>query len=337
MKGIRPCLGMMLGLAVAPAMADTCYSAAASSNVDAGVSRAGVYYTTPAGVPVYVPLFGTSRNLGGVTTSEPSALMDAAYVRGSNRELWEVTNTGVWTSLKGDITWNPEAVALPDATGTRRMVFYRGTNREIWYVERTGGTWGPHTSLGGVATSSPAAVSWGNGHVAVFKRGQSNDIWYRERIGGVWSSWITPGGSVSTSVDPAVVTHGTGTYTVFVRNGGVILMNKYNGVWSGWVSLGGPPPGAISEPAAVAMDGASYAVFVRGNTQDAPAWRYRAIFKNVSLDGGVTWSGWQAIMAQSHESTNNPEAVADGGRYIVAASDITNGYGSLNFCIGTVP
>ncbi len=339
MKSIRTCLGLILGLAVAPVMADTCQTGGSSGNSDAGVTLASspfgstpaIYFSTPGNVPSYWAINSSPIGLGGNVTSEPAALADAAYVRGGNAELWEVTNTGVWTTLGGTITWNPTAVD----TGASRMAFYRGSNQQIWYRERTGGAWGPHTSLGGISTSSPAAVSWGGGHVAVFHRGQANDVYYRERVAGVWGSWTGIGGNIT--VDPTVVTQGTGTYAVFGRAGGTVYINKYNGVWSGWVSLGGPPPGAFSEPGAVALSNGGYAVFVRGNTESYPGRQLRLVYKNVSMDGGTTWSGWTGVMAHSSGSSSNPEAMPYGGGYFVAASDVTNGYGTMTYCYSFVP
>ncbi|HEY5758154.1 MAG TPA: hypothetical protein VIU34_20150, partial [Steroidobacter sp.] len=179
MKSIRICLGILLGLAALPGLADTCATTSGPFTAtagDAGVTgNGGMFYRGPGDSLYYLTINGAPQYTGGTVTSEPSALTEGvgggvAYARGSNGELWEITSAGVWTSLGGQITWNPYAVNT--SAGTRRMVFYRGTNKEVWYRERIGGTWGPHTSLGGVATSSPVAVSWrDNDHVAVFERG----------------------------------------------------------------------------------------------------------------------------------------------------------------------
>jgi hypothetical protein len=336
MKSIRICLGMLLGMAALSSLADTCattptFSATAG---DAGVTdNGGIFYRGQLDSLNYLNINPGAfpQNPGGTVTSEPSALSNGlnggvAYARGSNGELWEITSDGIWTSLGGQITWNPYAVN--SSAGTRRMVFYRGTNKEIWYRERISGTWGPHTSLGGVATSSPVAVSWrDNDHVAVFKRGQDNGIWYRERNAGVWTNWISLGGS--SSVDPVVVTHGIGTYAIFVANGnGLVSWNKYNGVWSGWTSLGAPASGARGEPGAVATQNGGFAVFVRDNSA-------RLIHKNTSIDGGVTWSQWLPIMGSWNTAVSNPEAGVYGGGYLVAASMTNNNVGPMQYCWGT--
>lgn len=328
----KACLALLLGVTALPAMADTfsCHAIEGvnSGNADAGVTTAGeVFFGTWVG-----GVGGTSAMpLGGTASSEPAAVPGAMYVRGGNNELWEVVpanNTGVWTSLGGQITWNPAAVD----TGNSRIVFYRGTNREIWYRERVNGVWGPHTSLGGVANSSPVAVSWGNGHVAVFNRGQNSDLWYRERIGGVWSAWTGLGGSFS--VDPTVVTRGTGYYDVFVRgSGNNTYWIGYNGQWNGWVNIDGPPGGSLSEPGAARIGNYGLVVFTRGS-MNANGANWKPIYKRRTLDGGITWSGWELLHPQFQNSSSNPEAINYFGGYLVAMANAT-GYGRMEYCVGS--
>jgi Neuraminidase (sialidase) len=99
-----------------------------------------------------------------------------------------------------------------------------------------------------------------------------------------------------------------------------------------------PPPGAISEPAAVAL-ASGYAVFVMAEKELVNTSYFRRIYKKISLDGGATWSNWEPIMYQYDTAVSNPEAwgPSNGYNYTVAAPTTNNGHGLLNFCWGQVP
>lgn len=279
----------------------------------------------------------SGSNLGGVARSEPAAVSwgaghSAVFVRGSDGALWYLqwdngTNTG-WTSLGGQITWNPHVVSM--GTG-HLIVFYRGTNNQLWYREYTNGVWGPHTSLGGVLTSSPIGISWGPGHVAVFTRGQAQDLWYRQRTGSTWGPWV--GLQQIFQVDPVVVSRGPGLMDVFVRGLSNVAWISYSGgAWGGWHLLGPPPAGVSSEPAAAATSSGELSVFVRGG----PSGPYRPIYRNTSLDGGITWSGWAGQdVLYADPSSNNPEATANAnGGWTMAAINFPSGAqtGQLRAC-----
>jgi hypothetical protein len=268
----------------------------------------------------------------------------ATFLRGSNGELWYLQwDNGAftnWTSLGGQVTWNPSVVA----TGPGRMtVFYRGTNRELYYLDYANGSWSGHQSLSGVLTSSPVAVSWGPGHVAVFKRGQGNEVWYRQRIGTTWSEWQSLGGNFA-GVDPAVASRGSGLIDVFMKgHDNQYYVRSYNGsAWtSGWLQVTLPPGvfNRVSEPGAAGNPNGTVTVFGRGMILQGHNGNPDtvAIFAKTSSDG-LNWSAdWQVIQTATGVNISltpgNPEAAATSYGLWTVATPFGNG-GPLSLCTG---
>lgn len=262
------------------------------------------------------------EDLGGVLTSEPSAASwgaghVAVFMRGSNGELWYLqwdngSATG-WLSLGGAITWNPDVVSRGPG---HLVVFARWTDRTIRYREYSGGAWGPWVNLSGVATADPMAVSTDPGHMGVCKRGQADDLWCRHWTSSAgWGAWQGFGGKLYN--DPVLVSRAPGVVDAFVKGGNSeiwrVAVLGGNGAWT---SLGG---NFSSEPAAVVVNG-RMEVFATGQSaQCFWSWNYATqrydwicapvngnLFKNVSLDGGASWGGWQSL-GQGTVS-GNPEA-----------------------------
>ncbi|CAH1087662.1 putative baseplate assembly protein [Candidatus Nitrotoga sp. 1052] len=139
--------------------------------------------------------------------------------------------------------------------------------------------WSNWQSLGGVLTSDPATVSWGDGRIDVFVRGTDNALWHKW-FNGTWSGWESLGGVLSSG--PDVSSWAAGRLDVFVRGADNALWHKwFNGTWSGWESLGGV---LTSDPAAVSWGDGRIDVFVRGT--DNALW-------HKWFDG--VWSGWESL------------------------------------------
>ena len=136
--------------------------------------------------------------------------------------------------------------------------FYNGQSN-IFAVDSSGALWntritpsggGIWNSLGGVSTSSPAAVSWGNTtRLDVFVRGADGALWHKYYQNG-WSKWESLGGRLASGTGPAVSSSSSGKLDVFVQGtDGALWHTSYNNSWSKWESLGGK---LTSSPAATA-------------------------------------------------------------------------------------
>ena len=103
-------------------------------------------------------------------------------------------------------------------------------------------TLGPvdYESLGGVCApgSSPAAASWGPGHLDLFIRGADNALWHRA-YNGTWGDWESLGGVLTS--DPAAVSWGANRIDVFARgqNNALTHIAWTGASWSAWQVLGG--------------------------------------------------------------------------------------------------
>jgi len=175
--------------------------------------------------------------------------------------------------------------------------FYNGQS-DIFAVDSSGALWntsiipsggGVWSSLGGVCTSSPAAVSWGNTtRLDVFVRGADGALWHKYYQNG-WSKWQSLGGRLAAGTGPAVSSSSAGRLDVFVQGtDGALWHTSYNNSWSKWESLGGK---LTSSPAATAGSHVSD-IFVRG-TDGAVWWKY---YQN-------GWSSWISLGGQVAPNT----------------------------------
>lgn len=116
------------------------------------------------------------------------------------------------------------------ARGSDGNVYTRLAEDDVWH------------SLGGSASSGPAAMSRADGAVDVFVRGSDEQIYQRTRRGSTWSDWTSLGG-LATSAPAAVERRGTGYIELFARASDNTLMHRYHrpGVgWSpSWLDMGG--------------------------------------------------------------------------------------------------
>jgi Repeat of unknown function (DUF346) len=222
------------------------------------------------------------KSLGGSLTSSPAAVSRSAgkidvFVRGNDGALWTraTTNGGTswsnWYKIGGQLAPNtgPAAYAWGDA---RIGWVVTGTNKALYHMWKDSAGTHSWQSLGGILTSSPAAMSPTSGVIDVYGRGNDGAIYQREYKNNAWSSWTSLGGQLASNTGPAACSWGPGRLDVFAQGTNGALYHKwYNGGWSGWESLGGA---LTSSPAAAAASGGnSIDVFVRG-TDGALWWKY---------------------------------------------------------------
>jgi tRNA A-37 threonylcarbamoyl transferase component Bud32 len=151
-----------------------------------------------------------------------------------------------WTALPGGpaYTGNPAVVAAKDG---RLIVFARaatGQVAEIWQTSPGSASWQGPVPLGPTIThSSPAAVTWPDGHLEVFALLSDAHVGYVSQSvtsgGGTWTGWSSLGGPVTGP--PAVALDATGHPQVFAATAGRLLAHDYyrNGHWAGWVQAPG--------------------------------------------------------------------------------------------------
>ena len=220
--------------------------------------------------------FTGATTLGGTLTADPAGLSnpnnstsDEVFVRGTDNgvwhNVWNGTSWSGWSSLGGVASSGPDADAYPG--GSHRDVFVKGTDGQLWHRWTDGdggGPWGVWEPLGGVLTSDPGSVSWGNGHLDVFATGTDNAVWYKA-WNGSWSAWQSMGGIASSGPDAGSCTPGHLDVVVRGNDNSTYWHNGFNGSsWTGWSALAGQwtsDPGLSCRPGTSMMD-----VFGRGTT-----------------------------------------------------------------------
>ena len=196
------------------------------------------------------------------------------------------------------------AVTGPAATyssvGTSALVAV-DTSSHVWWMNSSGG-W---SSLGGSATSSPAATtptpaaSPANGIMDVFVRGTDGALWHKwtTNSGTTWSGWKSLGGQVAAGTGPAACSWGAGRLDVFVQGTDGALWHKWstnNGAtWSKWESLGGKLTSSPDASGATSNTTNNIRVFVRGT--DGACW-----YKEWT---GTAWSSWRSLGGQLAPNT----------------------------------
>jgi hypothetical protein len=181
----------------------------------------------------------------------------------------------------GSVISTPAVMARPAPNGGS-FVFVVGDDGTLWYFD--GINW---YTLGGLATSSPAAAAIGD-EMLVSIIGGDGAVWVRKwtatgdvtNTGDLWSDWQSLGGVGV--LDTAMVTHGSSVDLYVVGGDEALWTRRYDGTrWSGWQSLGGV---LVSTPAAM-THGSD--VFVTAVGADDALWyrRYRA----------GRWSAWTSL------------------------------------------
>jgi hypothetical protein len=168
--------------------------------------------------------------------------------------------------------------------GGDMWVFVRAADGAILERHWTAAGWTDWNSLGGNATSGPAAVGYGSS-VLVFVRGPEGAIHQRTFNGTTWGSWVSLGG-YATSAPAATVRRGPLGYVDLAVKGGdnAIWFQSYvpGRGWSGWVSRGG---NLTSAPALNSQADGIVNLWARG-TDGALYQQYW---------DGTAWSAWFSL------------------------------------------
>ncbi|MFT3909670.1 MAG: C1 family peptidase [Ferruginibacter sp.] len=120
--------------------------------------------------------------------------------------------------------------------------------------------WYGYENLGGLLTSKPNAVSWGDNRIDVVVRGTDSAVYHKWWNGSSWNGYESLGGQIQGA--PAICSWANGRLDIFVTGMNHHLYHKwYQGGWSGWEDLGGM---LSSEPTAVSWGNGRIDVFARG-------------------------------------------------------------------------
>jgi eukaryotic-like serine/threonine-protein kinase len=151
-----------------------------------------------------------------------------------------------WITLPGGPAYTGDP-AVATAKDGRLIVFARaetGQVAEIWQTSPGSMSWQGPILLGTTIThSSPAAVTWPDGHLEVFAVLSDARVGYVSQSStpgsGTWTGWTSLGGPVTGP--PAVALDAAGHPQVFAATAGRLLVHDYylNGHWAGWVQAPG--------------------------------------------------------------------------------------------------
>ena len=202
------------------------------------------------------------------------------------------------------------AVCAQDANSLD--LFVRGADNQLWW--RHGAVNGPNgemvwqnwVPLGGILTSSPAAISRAAGTLEVFVRGTNGACYskWTTDYGGTWSGWANLGGVLLAGTGPAASAR-EGGFDVFVIGTDHALWQKTwtsSGGTVNWRSLGGY---LTSSPAAISRYAAAIEVFARGGNG--------ALWSRYSTDNGASWSNWGSLGGKLLDGTGPAVSAREGG------------------------
>jgi hypothetical protein len=198
------------------------------------------------------------------------------------------------TGVSGTVMTGTGPATTYSTIGSPELVAVDTSGHVWWNQSFYQSSW---TSLGGSATSSPAATtpSMVNGVIDVFVRGTDGAVWYKSTTnnGTSWSSWHSLGGQLASGTGPAACSWGAGRLDVFVQGTNGALYHKWSAnfgaTWSGWENLGGK---LTASPAASSANN-QIGVYVRGT--DGSCWH-----KDWT---GTAWSSWHSLGGQLAPNT----------------------------------
>jgi hypothetical protein len=203
------------------------------------------------------------------------------------------TMAGTGPALSSAVTEQMTGGAHPVGYGGFADYFAVDTSGALWHTNGSG-SW---DSLGGVCTSSPAAVSpWNSStfSVDIFVRGSNGALYWKYYQNG-WSNWKSLGGQVASGTGPAAASWSPSRLDVFVEGTNGALYHKWSTnsgtTWSNWENLGGKltaSPAATFDTVAPYPPANSVYVFVRGT--DGAVWQ--KYWKDSK------WSNWQSLGGQ---------------------------------------
>ena len=139
------------------------------------------------------------------------------------------------------------------------------------------------TSLGGIFTSAPAAIAWGNGRVDVFGLGTDHAMFQKTANGGEWSAnWVRLGGTFTSAA--SLVVSGS-SLNLFARGNDFTLRGSQTTDGSTWSDFENHGGNLASPPAAVSWGANRIDVF--------------AVFNDGSLNhiwwDGQIWNEWENL------------------------------------------
>lgn len=277
-----------------------------TSRAEAGASLQHpviLMHNPPAGIPATVAALPTiidfyrSRGytfvdlLGGTGHGRPgpAAAVTAGgmhvFVRAADGSLNERTRSdGSWTGwmfLGGGLVGGPAAIPL---TASASSAFMTGTDNATWRKTVTdAGSASGFTSVGGLATSKPAAANGAGGVVTLAVRGADAAAWMRQQANGRWSGWQRLGGILNTA--PAVAATAAGGLVVAaVGADNALWVKNRAAAWSPWRSARGV---ITADPSLAVTPGGGLLAVVRGSDN--------ACWVNLGNATGTSWRGWQSI------------------------------------------
>jgi hypothetical protein len=205
------------------------------------------------------------------------------------------------TSARADVFDDNPATAT---RGTDLWVFARTADGEILERHRSAdGNWTGWASIGGGATSGPAAIGLG-ATMNVFVRGEDGATYEKTYADGKWTGWTSLGG-YSTSAPAVSLRRGPEGYVDLAVKGGdnaIWFRTFVPGTgWSNWGTLGG---NMTSAPALNSQSAGIVNVWSRGGDgavkQDA--WNGSAWSDWLNIEGGIV--GAPAAVSRSEGFVN---------------------------------
>jgi hypothetical protein len=174
--------------------------------------------------------------------------------------------------------WLGGSLAAVAQTSGKINLFVRGNDGRLWQTWYANGNWQGWNYIDGPSTSSssPTAISWGNGHMDVFeiRNGVVWHDWYEADSTG-WRGWQPIGAPVGVTLTGslAAVAQAPGKINLFGRGtDGRLWQTWYaNGNWQSWNYIDGPSSNS-SAPSAFSWANGQMDVY--------------------EIRGGVLWHTW---------------------------------------------
>lgn len=280
--------------------------------------------------------FGVPIRLVDITGSAPwngntFVGLDQGALFNTGGSVWQISYTGgtgnditvTRVASPSDSSWQFDplrpwightrhAPAASAQAGTRIDSWVTGLDNGLWHQwSNLAGTISGGEALGGILTSSPAAVSWASNHLAVFARGADGALWQRT-YSQRWGPWTSLGGQMVGG--PAVTSWSHEHLEVFAQgiDGALWHRSFINGAWSGWESLGGI---MIGSPAAASWADGRTDVFARGADNQLWHRHYDEGWSPWAPLGGIL-TGSPAVTAPAPDQLVLVARGADGGAWL---------------------
>lgn len=177
----------------------------------------------------------------------------------------------------------PQTLKVVSRSPNRLDLFALGTDQALWHTWWDGSKWGAWHSLGGVLTSTPAAVAWGPNRLDVFALGTDHGIWHIAWDGQAWTPWHGFNLPTSFILSPEVVSWGPDRLDVFAVGEDKQLWHISWG--NAWYAdcLGGT---LASSPTAVARAANRLDIFATSALDKS--------LQHIAWTGS-TWTAWESL------------------------------------------